>query len=100
MTQAMPPKNRDCDFDRQSIGFNRRIQRLEDTQVTAAELSVAFDRIYAEIDTVEAKLDEFRAEFESFRLETNRKFDEVNIKLDKILRQSSTATTLRYINSD
>jgi vacuolar-type H+-ATPase subunit I/STV1 len=98
MTQASQPKDRD--LDRQSIGFNRRIQRLEDTQVTAAELSLAFDRIYTEIDAVEDKLDAFRTEFDSFRLETNRKFDEVNRKLDKLLRQSSTATTLRYINND
>jgi vacuolar-type H+-ATPase subunit I/STV1 len=98
MTQGIPPKDRD--LDRQLIGLNRRIQRLEDTQVTAAELSEAFERIYNEIDAVEAKVDEFRAEFDSFRLETNRKFDEVNSKLDTLLRRSSTATTLRYINSD
>lgn len=98
MTQASQPKDRD--LDRQLISFNRRIQRLEDTQVTAAELSLAFDRIYTEIDAVEEKLDTFRTEFDSFRLETNRKFDEVNRKLDTLLRQSSTATTLRYINSD
>jgi vacuolar-type H+-ATPase subunit I/STV1 len=100
MTQSIPPKDRDRDFDRQLIGLNRRIQRLEDTQVTAAELSVAFERIYNEIDAVEAKIDGLRGEFDSFRLETNRKFDEVNSKLDKLLRQSSTVTTLRYINSD
>jgi Skp family chaperone for outer membrane proteins len=98
MNQFNQPRDRD--LDRKLISFNRRIQRLEDTQVTAAELSVAFDRIYTEIDAVEEKLDAFRAEFDSFRLETNRKFDEVNIKLDKLLKQSSTATTLRYINSD
>jgi vacuolar-type H+-ATPase subunit I/STV1 len=98
MTQSIPPKDRD--FDRQLIGLNRRIQRLEDTQVTAAELSLAFDRIYTEIDAVEVKLDTFRTEFDSFRLEIDRKFDEVNRKLDILLRQSSTATTLRYINND
>jgi predicted nucleic acid-binding Zn-ribbon protein len=98
MTQASQPKDRD--LDRQLISFNRRIQRLEDTQVTAAELSLAFDRIYTEIDAVEAKIDGLRGEFDSFRLETNRKFDEVNRKLDTLIRQSSTATMLRYINSD
>jgi vacuolar-type H+-ATPase subunit I/STV1 len=98
MTQASQPKDRD--LDRQLTSFNRRIQRLEDTQVTAAELSLAFDRIYTEIDAVEDKLDAFRTEFDSFRLETDRKFDEVNRKLDTLLRRSSTATTLRYINND
>jgi predicted nucleic acid-binding Zn-ribbon protein len=98
MTQSIPPKDRD--LDRQLIGLNRRIQRLEDTQVTAAELSMAFDRIYTEIDAVDEKIDAFRTEFDSFKLETNRKFDEINRKLDTLLRQSSTATTLRYINND
>jgi predicted nucleic acid-binding Zn-ribbon protein len=98
MTQAIPPKDRD--LDRQLISFNRRIQRLEDTQVTAAELSLAFDRIYTEIDAVEAKIDTFRTEFDSFKLEIDRKFDEVNRKLDTLLRQSSTGSTLRYLNND
>jgi predicted nucleic acid-binding Zn-ribbon protein len=98
MTQSIPPKDRD--FDRQLISFNRRIQRLEDTQVTAAELSLAFDRIYTEIDAVEEKIDTFRTEFDSFKLEIDRKFDEVNRKLDTLLRQSSTGSTLRYLNND
>ncbi len=100
MTQAIQPMDREREIDRQLRSFNRRIQRLEDTQVTPTELSLAFDRIYDEIDVVEDKLDAFRTEFDAFRLETNRKFDEVNRKLDTILRQSSSATTMRYINSD
>jgi hypothetical protein len=86
MTQSNQPNDRDREIDRQLRSFNRRIQRLEDTQVTAAELSIAFDRVYDEVDAVEDKIDAFRSEFDLFRVETNRKFDEVNGKLDTILR--------------
>jgi hypothetical protein len=86
MTQSNQPNDRDREIDRQLRSFNRRIQRLEDTQVTAAELSIAFDRVHDEVDAVEDKIDAFRSEFDLFRVETNRKFDEVNGKLDTILR--------------
>jgi predicted nucleic acid-binding Zn-ribbon protein len=100
MTPASQLPDRDREIDRQLRSFNRRIQRLEDTQITAAELSLAFDRVYNEIDAVEDKIDVFRAEFDLFRLDTSRKFDEVNKKLDIIIRRTAVSTAMRYSNSD
>ena len=84
MTQE--PNDRNREIDRQFRSLSRRIDRLEDTQITGRELNQAFSRVYDEIDAVEGKLDHLQSEFEAFRKEVNQKFDEVNQKLDTILR--------------
>jgi uncharacterized protein (UPF0335 family) len=77
MTQAREPDDRG--LDRTLRSFDRRISRLEDTQVTWRELNDAFDRVYEEIDEL--------------KVEMNQRFDrvesevrEVNGKIDTILR--------------
>ncbi len=77
MTQAREPDDRG--LDRTLRSFDRRISRLEDTQVTWRELNDAFDRVYEEIDEL--------------KVEMNQGFDrvekqvrEVNGKIDVILR--------------
>ncbi len=73
------PKDRSYEIDRQLRSLNRRVERLEDTQVTGRELNRGFDRVYEEIDELNNKLDHLQAEFIEFR-------DEINQKLDTILR--------------
>jgi uncharacterized protein (UPF0335 family) len=77
MTQAREPDDRG--LDRTLRSFDRRLSRLEDTQVTGRELNNAFDRVYQEIDEL--------------KVEINQRFDrvenqvkEVNGKIDTILR--------------
>lgn len=86
MTQAQEPNDRNHEIDRQLRSLNRRIERLEDTQITGRELNRAFDRVYEEIDDLNDNVDHLRSECTDFRNEVNRKFDEVNQKLDTILR--------------
>jgi hypothetical protein len=38
MTQARDPNDRDRELDRELINLNRRLTRLEDSQVTGREL--------------------------------------------------------------
>jgi uncharacterized protein (UPF0335 family) len=77
MTSAREPDDRG--LDRTLRSFDRRISRLEDTQVTWRELNDAFDRVYEEIDEL--------------KVEMNQRFDrlendvrDVNGKIDTILR--------------
>ena len=79
MTQAREPDDRDLDRIRRS--FDRRLSRLEDTQVTWREVNNSFDRVYD-------KLDELRDRM-------NKRFDEQGQKLDEQSRKSDII--LRHI---
>ena len=72
MTQSNDQPN-DHRIDRQLRTIARRVNRLEDTQVTWGELNVEFDRLYDEVDELKA--------------EVKQQFAEVNTKLDIIIRQ-------------
>jgi len=56
MTQAREPDDNDRRIDRQLRTINRRVNRLEDTQVTWGELNIEFDRLYDEVAEVRADL--------------------------------------------
>ena len=81
MTQSQEP-NEDRRIDRQLRTISRRVNRLEDTQVTWGELNVEFvgrrpafgNRLYDEVDELKA--------------EVKQQFAEVNTKLDIIIRLS------------
>jgi polyhydroxyalkanoate synthesis regulator phasin len=70
MTQASEPNDRR--IDRQLRTISRRVNRLEDTQVTWGELNVEFDRLYDEVD--------------DFKKEMNQRFDSLESKFDLIMR--------------
>jgi hypothetical protein len=72
MTQSNDQPN-DRRIDRQMRTMARRINRLEDTQITWGELNIEFDRLYDEVDELKA--------------EVKQQFAEVNTKLDIIIRQ-------------
>jgi chromosome segregation ATPase len=55
MTQGNEP-NEDRRIDRQIRTIARRVNRLEDTQVTWGELNIEFDRLYDEVAEVRADL--------------------------------------------
>ncbi|ACB50110.1 unknown [Crocosphaera subtropica ATCC 51142] len=82
MTQAQEPNDRNNEINRQLRSLNRRIERLEDTQITGRELNRGFDRVYEEIDDLNDKIDDLQSEFIEFRNEINQ----INQKLDTILR--------------
>ncbi|WP_310486928.1 hypothetical protein [Chamaesiphon sp. VAR_69_metabat_338] len=70
MTQANEPNDRR--IDRQLRTINRRVNRLEDTQVTWGELNIEFDRLYDEVDDL--------------KKEMNQRFDSLESKFDLIMR--------------
>ncbi len=71
MTQSSEP-NEDRRIDRQIRTIARRVNRLEDTQVTWGELNVEFDRLYDEVDEL--------------KKEMNQRFDSLDSKFDLLMR--------------
>lgn len=72
MTQSNDQPNEDRRIDRQLRTISRRVNRLEDTQVTWGELNVEFDRLYDEIDELKAEMNQ---RFDSLSTELNGKID-------------------------
>ena len=67
MTQANEPS----DYDRQLRHLNRRLERLEDTQISPQEFGRGLDRVYAEIDALRSEMREMKMSM----MEMNGKFD-------------------------
>jgi predicted nuclease with TOPRIM domain len=88
MTQSREPD--DTDLIRSLRRLDRRVSRLEDTQVTWRELNDSFNRVYEEIDVVEEQIDR---RFDTLETSMNQRFDsltgevrELNAKFDIIMR--------------
>ena len=85
MTQANDqPSDRERSVDRQFRILDRRISRLEDTQVTWRELNDAFDRVYEEIDELKVEMNQ---RFDAQDTKIDNLGIELNGKLDLILRR-------------
>jgi predicted nucleic acid-binding Zn-ribbon protein len=79
MTESQESHDKNYEVVRQLRSLNRRVERLEDTQVTGRELNRHFDHLYEEIDNLDDKIDRLQLDFDGFR-------NEINQKLDTILR--------------
>ncbi|MGK7954401.1 MAG: hypothetical protein AB4063_03930 [Crocosphaera sp.] len=77
MKQAQEPNDRNHEINRQLRSLNRRVERLEDTQITGREFNRGFDRVYEEIDDPNDKIDNLQSEFIEFRTEVNQKLDTI-----------------------
>jgi hypothetical protein len=82
MTQSNEPNDRR--IDRQLRTIARRVNRLEDTQVTWGELNIEFDRLYDEVDELKAEMNQ---RFTMLETGMNQRFDSLDTKFDLIMRQ-------------
>jgi predicted nucleic acid-binding Zn-ribbon protein len=82
MTQANEPNN----YDRQFRHFNRRLERLEDTQVSPQEFERAFNRVYDEIDALEDQMNQRFDRLEVNVTEMRAEMREINNKFDILMR--------------
>jgi DNA repair ATPase RecN len=93
MTRADEPNN----YDRQMRHFNRRLERLEDTQIAPQEFERAFDRVYDEIDALEdqmnqrfdrleARMDRLETRFDRLETRLEERFNELDRKFDIVMR--------------
>ena len=89
MTQAREPD--DQDFGRTLRRLDRRVSRLEDTQVTHRELNESFDRVYDEMDALEAQIDR---RFDALQTEMRQEFASLNTKFDLIMCRLSGGSNL------
>ncbi|WP_309743835.1 MULTISPECIES: hypothetical protein [unclassified Chamaesiphon] len=62
MTQAPNLDDSNRQVDRELRALNRRVDRLEYTQVSPQEFRQAFERVYEEIDDLKDDVREMRAE--------------------------------------
>jgi tetrahydromethanopterin S-methyltransferase subunit G len=92
MTSAREPDDIDR-VNRELRGVNRRLDRLEYTQISPQEFSSVLDRIYEEIGLTRS---EMRAEFiavnarlDRIEAETNQRLDSLDAKIDIIIRRLS-----------
>ena len=86
MTQAREPDDRDAQVNRELRGLNRRLDRLEYTQISPQEWNGTLDRIYEEIGATRS---EMRAEFVAVnaRLDNmDRRFDSLDAKFNTIMQ--------------
>jgi ABC-type phosphate transport system auxiliary subunit len=81
LNQAREPDDIDR-VNRELRGVNRRLDRLEYTQISPQEFSSVLDRIYEEIA---ASRSEMRAEF----VAVNARLDSLDTKIDIIIRRLS-----------
>ena len=83
MTQAREPDDRDAIVNRELRGLNRRLDRLEYTQISPQEWNGVLDRIYEEIGSTRS---EMRAEFVAVNARLDRLETELTGKIDTILK--------------
>jgi hypothetical protein len=75
MTQANDSGGQENRLDRTLRTLNRRVTRLEESQITGRELDQDFDQVFMEIDEVKSAVQ---------RLQTG--MDELNGKFDVVMR--------------
>jgi ABC-type phosphate transport system auxiliary subunit len=85
MTQAREPDDIDR-VNRELRHFNRRLDRLEYTQISPQEFSSVLDRIYEEIA---ASRSEMRSEILALNSKIDNLGTELNGKIDIIIRRLS-----------
>lgn len=83
MTQSREPDDFRTEMDRRFGYLNRRVERLEDTQISPQEFTRAFERVNGDTSDIKREIADIRAEM-------NTKIDalssELNGKIDTILR--------------
>lgn len=84
MTQANEPNDRERSLERQLRIFDRRLTRLEETQLTGKEINLSFDRVYEKIDALE---DQMNARFDRLENSVAELKSEMNGKFDAIMQR-------------
>jgi predicted RNase H-like nuclease (RuvC/YqgF family) len=86
MTQANEPNDFPREVDRQFRHLNRRVERLEDTQISPQEYARSFDRIYDDTSAIRREIGELDRKVDRLENEVTQMRAEMNGKIDTILR--------------
>ena len=105
MTQTNQHHDRSHSLDRQFIVIERRLTRLEDTQLTGREVNCSFDHVYDEIDALEDQMNQIidapaerlyqrlETRIDRLELKIEQRFDELNRKLELTIATSRDRTS-------
>ena len=105
MIQINQHHDRSHALDRQFRVLERRLTRLEDTQLTGREINSSFDHVYGEIDALEDQMNQIvdapaeklyqrlEARIDRLELKMEQRFDELNRKFELTLVTSRDRTS-------
>jgi hypothetical protein len=87
MAQPNESSDRVIPIERQLRSFDRRIVRLEETQVTARELNQVFERVYNDIEHLNMQMN---ARFDLIQIEMRELNNKFDIVMHHITGQSNS----------
>ena len=105
MTQTNQHHDRSHSLARQFRVLERRLTRLEDTQLTGREVNSSFDHVYDEIDALEDQMNQIvdapaeklyqrlEARIDRLELKIEQRFDELNRKFELTIATSRDRTS-------
>lgn len=85
MTQANNEPSGQDNLNRTLRSFDRRIIRLEESQVTGRELDRDFNQVFAEIDEVKASIQQLQIGMDKEFDELKSRFGELERKFDIVM---------------
>jgi hypothetical protein len=88
MAQPNESNDRSIPIERQLRSFDRRIVRLEETQITARELNLVFERVYNDIEHLNMQMN---ARFDLIQLEMRELNNKFDIVMHHITGEGKTA---------
>ncbi len=77
MTQAREPEDFRAETERRFGHLNRRLERLEDTQISPQEFARAFERINVENTEIKREIADLNTKIDALGTELNGKIDTI-----------------------
>jgi uncharacterized coiled-coil protein SlyX len=77
MTQAREPEDFRTETERRFGHLNRRLERLEDTQISPQEFARAFERVNVDTTEIKKEIADLNAKIDALSTELNGKIDTI-----------------------
>ena len=77
MTQAREPEDFGTETERRFGNLNRRLERLEDTQISPQEFARAFERVNVDTTEIKREIAELNTKIDALSTELNGKIDTI-----------------------
>ena len=77
MTQAREPEDFRTETERRFGHLNRRLERLEDTQISPQEFARAFERVNVDTTEISREIAELNTKIDALSTELNGKIDTI-----------------------
>jgi ABC-type phosphate transport system auxiliary subunit len=77
MTQAREPEDFRAETERRFGHLNRRLERLEDTQISPQEFARAFERVNVDTTEIKREIADLNTKIDALSTELNGKIDTI-----------------------